>query len=439
MMKKRFLLFSLVLVLIIGTFPVPISAEVRSTSLNVTIRDFRQDGKLFEGAITSMENLVRSQLGTDKKPVFSDPANPSQPLSGWQAWGTDEAPVTLDELNSLFNDVPGKNMTATQQLTLLEDADGYFSVDIREGSTENVDGYFPIDNQLFGNEENAHNYHFSVELHSNFTYTGAESFSFSGDDDVWVFVNNTLVVDLGGVHGEMSSDISIPELVNSGVLKIKKGDYVPFDIFYMERHTTGSNLFMKTNIDFTKYNASAWAMTEVDKGTQYDLIPASLKNADLTKNITREEFAELAVRLYEKTTGNTAVVQEPNPFIDTTNPEILKALRLGITKGTSADKFSPSQLINREQVASMLSRDIRIMVPDGDFSTEGAPLFTDQKDISSWALQDVLFMSKNNILKGSDGKFMPRAITTAQKAAGYANTTREQAIAMSVRIYDKYK
>jgi hypothetical protein len=87
----------------------------------------------------------------------------------------------------------------------------------------------------------------------------------------------------------------------------------------------------------------------------------------------------------------------------------------------------------------MLTRAIKAMVPDGDFSTSGAPTFKDQKSISSWALQDVLFVSKNGIMSGSNSNFMPRATTTAQKAAGYGMTTREQALAMSVRTYELEK
>lgn len=185
--------------------------------------------------------------------------------------------------------------------------------------------------------------------------------------------------------------------------------------------------------------ASAWATGELKKADDYGLIPDSLKGADMTKPITREEFAELAVKLYEKTTDTKATAASPNPFTDTSNPEILKAFKLGITTGTSATTFAPKDLTNREQVATMLSRAIRVMAPNGDFSIEGAPSFTDQKDISSWALEHVKFMSKNGIIKGADGKFMPKATTTAQAATGYATTTREQAIAMSVRSYEQFK
>lgn len=186
-------------------------------------------------------------------------------------------------------------------------------------------------------------------------------------------------------------------------------------------------------------NASQWATAELKKADEYGIIPDSLKGADMTKPITREEFAELAVKLYEKTTGKAAVAASPNPFTDTANPEILKAFKLGVTTGTSATTFAPKELTNREQVATMLSRAIRVMAPGADFSTDGAPSFTDQKDISSWALEHVKFMSKNEIIKGSNGKFMPKATTTAEKAAGYATTTREMAIAMSVRSFEKFK
>jgi hypothetical protein len=186
-------------------------------------------------------------------------------------------------------------------------------------------------------------------------------------------------------------------------------------------------------------NASNWAKAELNKAAEYGLIPESLKGSDMTKPITREEFAELAVKLYEKTTGTAASAASPNPFIDTKNPEILKAFKLGVTTGTSATTFAPKELTNREQVATMLSRAIRVMAPGGDFSTAGAPTFSDQKDISSWALEHVKFMSKSGIIKGTDSKFMPKAVTTAQTAAGYATTTREQAIAMSVRSFEQFK
>ena len=86
----------------------------------------------------------------------------------------------------------------------------------------------------------------------------------------------------------------------------------------------------------------------------------------------------------------------------------------------------------------MLARTIKLIAPNADYySTEGAPIIADQADISRWALNDCLYIAKLGIIKDSDGKFMPRAVTQAQAAAGYANTFREQAITMSVRTVEK--
>ncbi len=184
--------------------------------------------------------------------------------------------------------------------------------------------------------------------------------------------------------------------------------------------------------------ASKWATTELTEADQLGLIPEILKGADMTKPITREEFAELAVLLYEKTTGLASTPMEPNPFIDTVNPQVLKAANLGITKGTSPTEFSPDVLINREQCATMLFRALKAMKPEGDYSIEGVKDFADQLDISGFAVEATKYMSKIGIILGDvQGRFMPKATTTAQKASGYGMATREQAIAMSLRSYKK--
>lgn len=184
--------------------------------------------------------------------------------------------------------------------------------------------------------------------------------------------------------------------------------------------------------------ASTWAKPELEKANNYGLIPGILNGADMTKPITREEFCELALVLYEKVTGSVATPVSPNPFTDTTNIQILKAYKLGITNGTSTTKFSPNVLINREQCATMLFRTIKAISPDADYSVEGVPDFPDQKDISKpWAVEATKYMSKLGIIKGNtSGYFMPKATTEAQLASGYGMATREAAILMTVRTYE---
>ncbi|MDR7869319.1 MAG: S-layer homology domain-containing protein [Tissierellaceae bacterium] len=263
-------------------------------------------------------------------------------------------------------------------------------------------------------------------------------------------------------NGEWESEKEFDSMVIAGSKLLKSSDtFDPVEMNYVDKVVIEENIYYFrvlfegetstgnyirsnfSNITSTKVefysDASTWAKPELEKAADYGLIPESLKGSDMTKPITREEFAELTIKLYEKTTGFTPYTTVDNLFTDTKNPEILKAYQIGITSGTSATTFEPNKLINREQVASMLSRAIRVMVPDADFSTNGAPTFKDEEQISIWALEHVKYMSKIGIIKGTDGNFMPKAITTVQISEGYANTTREQAIAMGVRTFEKFK
>jgi hypothetical protein len=187
-------------------------------------------------------------------------------------------------------------------------------------------------------------------------------------------------------------------------------------------------------------DASTWAEPELKKASDLGLIPDILKGADMTKPITREEFCELSVLLYEKATAKTAEAASANPFTDTSNPQILKAYQLGITTGISATTFAPKKLINREQCAAMLFRAIKAIVPSGDYSITGVKDFPDQKSISAYAVDATKYMSNIGIIKGDTaGNFMPKATTSVQEANGYGMATREAAILMSVRTYETMK
>lgn len=184
----------------------------------------------------------------------------------------------------------------------------------------------------------------------------------------------------------------------------------------------------KASADVPYRGASSWAAAELDRAVEYGFITEKIKD-NMKASITREEFAEIAVKLYEKYTGTAAVYFDNSVFADTGNPEIFKAYNLGIVNGTDIKKrlFSPDLLINREQVAAMMFRAVKAMKPDADFSTAGYVSFADEKDVSDWALESVRFMSKNDFLKGADGKISPGG-----------TCTREMAVLIAARIYEKY-
>lgn len=194
---------------------------------------------------------------------------------------------------------------------------------------------------------------------------------------------------------------------------------------------------------------SNWAENEIDRAKEYGLIPEILEGAVMTEPITRLEFAAVSVKTYEALTGVKAIPAVENPFTDCGDAEMLKAYNLNIAVGISPDTFAPDLLLSREQAAAMLTRVFkRITLPGWTIDTDSqftlpytmpAP-FADDSDISGWAQDSVYFMAANGIINGIPGnKFAPKNMTSAQEAEGYANATREQALAIAVRMVENLK
>ena len=211
------------------------------------------------------------------------------------------------------------------------------------------------------------------------------------------------------------------------------------------RYSDWSNtLTLNEKVDF---NASSWAMAELAQADSLGLIPDCLVGADLTKPITRAEFAAVSVKVFEALTFTKAAPVAVNPFTDTSDAEVLKAYNVGVTNGIAADKFAPNQLLNREQAATMLTRVFKkvnfsgwTLATDGNFKleyTKGTP-FADDEQISAWAKDSVYFMASHEIIKGmGENQFRPKNTTPAQEAAGYAQATREQALLIAARMVNK--
>ena len=87
----------------------------------------------------------------------------------------------------------------------------------------------------------------------------------------------------------------------------------------------------------------------------------------------------------------------------------------------------------------MLSRAVRVMVPDADFSIEGAPSFSDEEHISNWALDHVKYMSKIGVIKGSEGNSCQRLLLRRKLQAVMRQQPASKATLMAVRIYEKFK
>jgi fibro-slime domain-containing protein len=84
--------------------------------------------------------------------------------------------------------------------------------------------------------------HFAINCYSQFVYTGGESFTFSGDDDVWIYIDRKLAVDLGGLHTPLSKTINVDDF------GLVKGCRYPIHLFQADRCSSGSNFNFDTSL-----------------------------------------------------------------------------------------------------------------------------------------------------------------------------------------------
>ena len=192
------------------------------------------------------KNIVTNELGVDSKPVFNS-AN------------TVNTVTNADDFNEWYNDTPGVNRSKSFALNLFKNSDGMYHY--------STDAFFPIDGEMYGSIVNDpalisvpnddyweaqgfkdRNYFFTYETHSRFVYQGNEVFTFSGDDDVWVYINGKRVIDLSGVHGE-ESETFVLDSDKAAELGLTLGQAYDFDFFFAERNYRGSNFTITTNIE----------------------------------------------------------------------------------------------------------------------------------------------------------------------------------------------
>ena len=204
--------------------------------------------------------IVADTIGSDRKPVYAKnfPVGIIGSTSG------------ANNFNQWYNDIDGVNQSTAVPITLSDpDEDGVY-----EYSNNN---FFPLNGQLFGkiaddpsivaptsgwmktewddNGKCSNNYHFTYEIHQPFTYRGEdETFTFEGDDDVWVYINGKRVVDIGGVHGSQTGTVTL-DAAKAEELGLTVGQTYMLDFFFAERNFSGSNFTISTSLEFEDYYA----------------------------------------------------------------------------------------------------------------------------------------------------------------------------------------
>ncbi|MGI5929442.1 leucine-rich repeat domain-containing protein [Pseudoflavonifractor sp.] len=163
---------------------------------------------------------------------------------------------------------------------------------------------------------------------------------------------------------------------------------------------------------------STWAVEQVNQAVAAGIVPESFQSR-YTQAATRAEFCSLAVRLYEKVTGET--ITQRATFSDTTDFNVQKMAGLGVVNGVGGGKFDPGGTLTREQAATILARLAEAM---GHPLPQADPSFSDSAAISSWAAAGVGQVQAAGIMAGDGSAFIPQS-----------PYTREQCILTVLRLY----
>lgn len=204
----------------------------------------------------SARGLISTDISVDGKvdaSVFPhDNRNPAL-IAGYDGKG---AYTSADRFNEWYDDRDASvNRPFLMDLNFKRNAQGLYEYD--------APGFFPLDegggyrnlpgdaSKTFGQIQNCckpHVFGFTMEFHAYFTYLAgkAQVFNFRGDDDTWIFINDKLAIDLGGIHPARAGSVDLDKV--AATLGLKDHQAYMLDFFIAERHTNWSSCQITTSL-----------------------------------------------------------------------------------------------------------------------------------------------------------------------------------------------
>lgn len=221
----------------------PASSQV--VPLAATIRDFNNSDSSFnnprqDNSPCPGTGYVEATLGANRKPIpthlLDVGCNPGDSARMANLWYTTD--TTYANSATTCIDIPMK-VDSTGLYTY--NSASFFPLDtfttLPNGSPN------PFNVKYRADDNKQHNFSFCMEMHGTFDYQAGQVFKFAGDDDVYFYINNKLEVDLGGTHATENGAVDLD------TLGLAAGVTYPWDLFYCERHTTGSDILISTSMN----------------------------------------------------------------------------------------------------------------------------------------------------------------------------------------------
>lgn len=230
--------------------------------------------------------------------------------------------TTVTDANGVSHTVPiyGMAVNAYDSIILTEN-NGVYSFDAANGKSHydtnsrsiyeddsvTAKQFYPIDglgydailgdttdkaNDSGSNRPEHPNGNYALRGEAQFIYRDDLYFEFSGDDDVYMYINGVLALDLGGAHGICTKRVNLKDVAQQ--CHLTEGEVATFTFFYMERNSDASNFKIETNMELVKRGISvqknaydAGYANEIMSGTAvetgrsvyYDLVVTNQSNA----------------------------------------------------------------------------------------------------------------------------------------------------------------